>query len=179
MFKLDCQCEINGLALLKDVATLGLFLLLNGLDIDVPPHEDGGDKKRTHASASNGHGSHDIPVGVDDSVADWVANGIGQLLLDIAVDGQGEVLALLGQVLLKLGGKLVGPEAGGDGVSGRRADGAEESVDGDGDGDICVASRSHQGQLRHGGQKAGRETDENLAHGYVAYLCIGLAEVDD
>jgi hypothetical protein len=38
MFKLDRQGEINGLAPLEDVAALGLFLLLDVLDIDVPPH---------------------------------------------------------------------------------------------------------------------------------------------
>lgn len=103
---------------LEDKA-LGLLalLLLELLDVDVLPDEDGGDAKRDERCTSNNHQALRMGVSANDGLALGRAVGERHLQDQIAEDGGGLVLGALGEPLVQLAGRDAVPHSARDGVA--------------------------------------------------------------
>ena len=142
--------------------------LLQLSDIDVAPQEQASQAERDECYSGDNHLPLHILVGVDDRGPDWAAHGVGQLDRDISVDRSREILAVLGEPIVKLFWEYVGPERTRDCETDRSADGAKQTPHRKGDGNLLMADTSHDRKLCGKSPDSTVDTIEKLAHDQIS-----------
>lgn len=132
--------------------------------IDILPHYNANNADGYEANTSDGHQSLNVTVGLNSSITDGATDGILKLDVDITIDGLGKVLCIIRQILVQLDREDVGPQGAGQSVSDGRANGAEESEEGNTHGQFLMANCCHDSKLRCQGPDSTIEAIEDLNH---------------
>lgn len=148
-------------------------------DVNVLPHEQAQHGERDKASTSNNHLLLNDIVGTNDGIALRGVPGVAHLNRDVAVDGSSHVLSRLGEASSQLTREDVGPDTAGDGKTDSSANGTKHTPQSEGDGDILVVDRGHDGETSSQGPDSAVNTVEELTHDEPVDSGVGVTEVDE
>lgn len=155
---------------------MSLFQLL---DINVLPHDDANNTEGQEAGSDNDHESLNVTVGVDGGLANGTAHWIIRLDGQATKDGVGHVLAIGRKILVQLLWDNVCPHSSSNSLADSSANGAEQTKQGNADGDFLVVQRSHDGNLSSQGPNTTIKTVEDLTHDEIANVGSRVTEIDE
>ena len=118
-------------------------------------------------------------VGANNGIALRGVPGVAHLNRDVAVDGGSHVLSRLGEASSQLTREDVGPDTAGDGKTDGSSDGTKHAPKSEGDSDVLVVDRGHDGETSSQGPDTAVDTVEELTHDEPVDSGVGVTEVDE
>lgn len=152
--------------------------LLDTLDVDVTPREDGSETDDGDGSRRDEHVLEGVVVGHDDGLVSGRADGVSDLDGQVAVDA-GEVgFGFFRQIFHELLREDARPDGAGHGTADAATDAGKHALDGQDDGDLLVSGGRHDGNLLGDDGGAAGEGVEDLHEDDPAETGPGMAELN-
>lgn len=148
-------------------------------DVNVLPHEQAQHGEGDEASTGNHHLLLNDVVGANDGIALRGVPGVAHLNSNVTIDGGSHVLGRLGETSSQLTREDVGPDTASDGKTDSSSDGTKHTPQSEGDSDILVVDRGHDGETSSQGPDTTVDTVEELTHDEPVDSGVGVTEVDE